>query len=85
MKDTVGMNWSNITTWRACPVCETSFKIYEGPVVALLRDGDWFPLCDNCAGHFNQGIALLAVRDRFNESLSADTRDLDNIGRPLGD
>ena len=84
MKKTVDLclMWANCPAAAPCAVCGTPFESEPGPCIAL-RVHDWPHVCDTCAAQDNQGTALLAVRERFNESLAADARPLDNIGRPL--
>lgn len=77
--------WANCRVREAvCAVCGQTLESEQGPCVVLRGDGaTGAAVCDTCAGKVNQGIALLSVRDRFNESLSADPRPLDNIGRTI--
>lgn len=82
-QDIVAVVWATVTRWAGCPLCDDHFRSYNGPVVALRDGGEWRPLCDECATKYTGGPALLAIRDRFNESLVDDPRDLDNVGRPL--
>jgi len=78
--------WANCPESGLCAVCGARFASEAGPCVAL-RVADWAAsrVCDTCTGGAVDGVALLAVRDRFNASLAADTRALDNIGRPLAE